>query len=281
MDGRMASELIPAELTLTLFEAPAREAGDAIRKTFRFSGVAAEYKDDGTPNRTPVTVADKQVNALVIQKLRAQMPSPELSITGEEQSDQRKGARYEIFVDPIDGTFPYAAGIPVSTFMIALVTENQPQLACIYDPFGDQLFSAQRGRGATLNGKPISVSTHTTFGGPTIIGSVWWNTSPFNVGQLAGLLPTLTNASIINLLSIGYMGAKVASGEFAATLFPGHNAHDTAALHLLVEEAGGVVTDIMGNPLDYSKPLKGHIAANKALHGQLVELVKKFNPPVR
>ena len=281
MVGRMASDLIPPELTLSFFEELARAAGDEIRKTFRFSGVAAEYKDDGTPNRTPVTVADKQVNALVIQKLRARMPSPTLSITGEEQSDQRRGARYEIFVDPIDGTFPYAAGIPVSTFMIALVTDNQPQLACIYDPFGDQLFSAQSGLGATLNGKRISVSTHTTFSAQTIIGSVWWNTSPFNVGQLAGLLPTTTNASIINLLSIGYMGAKVASGEFAATLFPGHNAHDTAALHLLVEEAGGVVTDIMGNAIDYSKPLKGHIAANKALHAQLVDLVRKFNPPVR
>jgi fructose-1,6-bisphosphatase/inositol monophosphatase family enzyme len=94
---------------------------------------------------------------------------------------------------------------------------------------------------------------------------------------MMGLLPQLQQASVMNLLSIGYMGAKVATGEFAATVFPGGNAHDNAAIHLLVEEAGGRFTDLFGNAPDYSAPLKGHIAANPALHEKLLALVRSFN----
>ncbi len=262
-----------------LLERLARQAGAIIKAAFRFSGVERQWKDEGTPNRTPVTAADTEVNRVVIAELRQRFPSDEVSITGEEQSDERPNPRYRIFCDPIDGTFPFAAGIPVSTFMLALVEGDTPLASVIYDPFGDQLFLAQRGQGATRNGRPLRTSTVTQLSTKTVIGSCWWNTAPYNVGLVNAVLPSLYDASLINLLSIGYMGTKVASGEFIATLFPGSSAHDSAALQLLVQEAGGVVTDLFGEPLRYDRPLRGHLAAaNPSIHQTLVELVKRFNP---
>jgi fructose-1,6-bisphosphatase/inositol monophosphatase family enzyme len=265
-------------LTLDDLASLARTAGAMIRHDFRFEGIHRDFKSDGSPNITPVTESDKRVNRFVIEALREKASRTELSITGEEESDESAQARVRVFVDPIDGTFPFAAGIPVSTFMLAVVEDGTPRLSVIYDPFGDQMFLAEKGKGATLNGNRIRVGDWPSLSNKTIVGSVWWNTAPYNIGVLSGLLPTLEDASVINLLSIGYMASKVATGEFAATLFPGSNAHDTAAAHLLVEEAGGVVTDVFGAPIDYARPLRGHIAANKAIHGRLVQLVRRFNP---
>jgi fructose-1,6-bisphosphatase/inositol monophosphatase family enzyme len=269
-------------IDLAFLQELAHAAGDVVVREFRFGGVKRTFKDDGSANFTPVTLADKEVNRLVIDRVRQKIIDPGLSadfsIEGEEESDLRKGARFRLVCDPIDGTFPFAAGIPVSTFMVALLDRGVPVLAVIYDPFGKQMYCAEKGKGSTLNGARIHVSSRFDFSAETIIGSVWWNTAPFNIGLLMGLLPTLKNASVINLLSIGYMGAKVASGELAATVFPGQYAHDTAAVHLLVEEAGGVVTDLCGDPLRYDGPLKGHLAANKVLHGKLLELVNGMNP---
>jgi myo-inositol-1(or 4)-monophosphatase len=262
-----------------LLELLARKAGAIIKATFRFSGVERTWKDEGTPNLTPVTAADTEVNRLIVAELRKRFPTDEVSITGEEQSDERPNPRYRIFCDPIDGTFPFAAGIPVSTFMLALVEGDTPLAAVIYDPFGDQLYLAQRGQGATLNGRALRTSQVTQLSTKTVIGSCWWNTAPYNIGLINAVLPSLYDASLINLVSIGYMGAKVASGEFAATIFPGSNAHDSAPLHLLVQEAGGVVTDLFGEPLRYDRPLRGHLAAaNATLHQTLLGVVKRFNP---
>jgi len=261
----------------------AEAAGVVMLRHFRFSGIARQFKDEGTANATPVTVADLEVNRMVIERIRQHLSdqglSNDVSIEGEEESDRRAGARYRVVCDPIDGTFPYAHGIPVSTFMLAVLDNGVPVRAVIFDPFGKQMHLAERGAGATLNGETIRVSPATELTTKSVIGSVWWNTAPFNVGLLMGLMPALHGASVMNLLSVGYMGAKVATGEFAATVFPGGNAHDNAAIHLLVEEAGGKFTDLFGNVANYDAPLKGHIAANPTLHKKLLKMVASLNPP--
>jgi fructose-1,6-bisphosphatase/inositol monophosphatase family enzyme len=167
-----------SNLTLDDLTALARTAGDMMRNDFRFEGIHRDFKSDGSPNITPVTDSDKRINRFVIDALRKKASPAELSITGEEESDDSAQAPVRVFVDPIDGTFPFASGIPVSTFMLAVVEDNAPRLSVIYDPFGDQLYLAEKGKGATLNGKPIHVGASRSLSNKTIVGSVWWEHRP-------------------------------------------------------------------------------------------------------
>jgi myo-inositol-1(or 4)-monophosphatase len=258
----------------------AREAGRIMLQFFSPGGVPRRFKtEDG--NTTPVTEADTRINAFVLgalqDRLRRTPFAGDVSLRGEEGSEEHPGARYGVVFDPLDGTIPYAEGIPVSTFMLAVLDRGRPTSCVIFDPFSDQLFRAETGKGATCNSARLRVGEATAFSNKTIVGAVWWNTSPYNIGPMMGALPQEHGASVINLLSIGYMGARVASGQLAATVFPGASSHDSAAIDLLVHEAGGVVTDVEGNLIDHRLPVKGHIAANQALHAQLLQIARASN----
>lgn len=249
----------------------ARAAGKIQRLYFRSTGIEREIKEDDTP----VTRADREINELTIARIRERF-GDRVSIQGEEGHHLVEGVPWKVVFDPLDGTFPYGHGIPVSTFALALLHDGAPVFAVIYDPWGDQMAIAARGRGATLNGRPMRVGSFETIDRRASIGLVWWKGSPHRVGELAALLPE-RGATVLNLCSISYMGLKVAAGELAATIFPGESAHDSAAIQLLVEEAGGKVTSITGEPQRYDGKVKGHVASNRALHGKLLELVREVN----
>jgi fructose-1,6-bisphosphatase/inositol monophosphatase family enzyme len=246
-------------------------AGKIQRLYFRPVGIEREIKDDDTP----VTRADREINELTVARIREKF-GDRVSIQGEEGGHLVDGTEWKVVFDPLDGTFPYGHGIPVSTFSLALLHEGAPVLAVIYDPFGEQLAIAERGRGALLNGRPMKVGAFETIDRRVSIGLVWWKGSRHNVGRLAALLPD-RGATVLNLCSISYMGLKVAAGELAATIFPGESAHDSAAIQLLVEEAGGKVTSITGEPQRYDGKVNGHLASNPTLHGRLLDLVREVN----
>jgi fructose-1,6-bisphosphatase/inositol monophosphatase family enzyme len=262
--------------TLAGFDAPfaedlARAAGKIQRLYFRPDGIEREIKEDDTP----VTRADREINALTIARIRERF-GDRVSIQGEEGGHLVDGVEWKVVFDPLDGTFPYGHGIPVSTFALALLHQGAPVLAVIYDPFGEQLAIAERGKGALLNGRPMHVGRFETIDRRASIGLVWWKGSRHQVGQLAALLPE-RGATVLNLCSISYMGLKVASGELAGTVFPGESAHDSAAIQLVVEEAGGKVTSITGVPQRYDGKVDGHIASNPTLHPRLLELVREVD----
>ena len=80
---------------------------------------------------------------------------------------------------------------------------------------------------------------------------------------------------LLSPCSITYMASLVATGDCFATIFPGTNPHDTAAVKILIEEAGGKVTDLFGQDQRYDRPIKGHIASNGLIHDELVAIVKE------
>ena len=243
----------------------AKQAGGIIRGNFRL-GMKKEWKADDTP----LTETDLIINHLVIDSVKQTFPGH--SILSEEGDDFSEESDYVWVCDPLDGTIPFSHGIPVCVFSLALVYKGESVLGVVYDPFMDRMFFAEKGKGTFMNEKKISVSSRDTFK-HSLFSVVHWNGAPFDFSRLAVVLKN--EGARISNISIAYMGALVAAGEFIGTIFPGDHPNDTAALKVLVEEAGGKVTDIFGNEQRYDRPIKGHVVSNGILHEKLLALIRK------
>ncbi len=243
----------------------AEQAGTIIRKDFTL-GMKTRWKKDNTP----LTATDLVINQLVIDSVKQRFRG--YSVLSEEGDYFSEASEYVWVCDPLDGTIPFSHGIPVCAFSLALVYRGESILGVVYDPFMDRMFVAEKGVGAFMNGKKITVSSRNTFK-HSLLSVVHWNDAPFDFSRLAVVLKN--KGARISNISIAYMGALTAAGAFVGTVFPGDKPNDSAAVKVLVEEAGGKVTDIFGNEQRYDRPIKGNIASNGTLHEELLALVKE------
>jgi fructose-1,6-bisphosphatase/inositol monophosphatase family enzyme len=220
-------------------------------------------------DETIVTIADKQVNRMVIERVQAVYPDH--AVDGEEES-HAKASKYVWVCDPIDGTNPYAMGLPVSVFSLALVVDGVPVVGVIYDPFCDKLYAAEQGKGAFVNDKPLSVSKN-GFGGKARMNFDWWPNAPYDVLTPLRKLSEERNVYLLSPGSTTHMAALVAEGEFLASVFPGTKGKnvDIAAAKVIVEEAGGTVTDLFGNEQRYDGDIRGAIVSNGVVHDEIVK----------
>jgi fructose-1,6-bisphosphatase/inositol monophosphatase family enzyme len=240
-------------------------AGKIIKDNLKI-GTDREWKSD----HTPVTMVDKQINQLVIDTIHREFPDH--SILAEEGSDMGRSKQYVWVCDPIDGTFPFMHGIPVSTFTLALLEDGQPILGIIYDPIMDRLFSCVHGEKTKLNGQEVKTSVAKNISNTTV-GVVFWKG---NMDIFTPLLAKLVDAGgkIVDFCSIAYMDALVACGEFSAVVYPGLSAHDSAAAKIIIEGAGGVFTSLTGEIDRYDQSVHGHLAcANQSIHDQIKSLL--------
>ncbi len=129
----------------------AREAGALLMDYFH-QHVKVEYKGEVDL----VTVADRKSEALILERIQARWPKHD--VLGEEGASIETGSDYRWYVDPLDGTTNFAHGFPVFCVSLALEWKGQRIAGVVYDPTRDELFSAERGSGAYLNGEPIRVS---------------------------------------------------------------------------------------------------------------------------
>jgi myo-inositol-1(or 4)-monophosphatase len=250
----------------------AKEAGDIMRHYFDNAAANPTIKGD----RTIVTKADTDINRLVIEALEKE--TPEYSVWGEEESSIKDGSPFTWVCDPLDGTMPFAKGIPISTFSLALVDhDGNSVLGVIYDPFQDRLFEAVRDGGAFLNGAGISVSQEADLGAAYIDEELWINEheevkfdNPKDAFNKAG-------AKVTTLCSVAIAGCLVARGEYEAVIFGQGKPEDIAALAVIVTEAGGKVTDLFGNPQRYDTNIRGAVVSNGALHDAVCEVLKDLN----
>lgn len=258
----------------------ARASGAVMIQNFGL-GMKFDWKED----ETPVTVTDKDINLLVVERLGQHFP--EVRVIGEEGSNTIADAEYTVFCDPVDGTIPYRLGIPVSTFCISLFRNGKPIMGIIYDPFSRRLWSAEKGKGAwvTYYGQseqghtleqnhPISVSKQTTLDRSNL-SMIWWKGSPYSLDEVHKIVME-RGGHWINLASVAIFGGLIASGTVEGSIFPGKNAWETGAMQVIVEEAGGKVTDIYGNEMSYGPrgEIQGHIVSNGLIHQELVDAVE-------
>jgi fructose-1,6-bisphosphatase/inositol monophosphatase family enzyme len=246
----------------------ARRAGAIIKENFSL-GMAKEWKADNTP----VTETDLKINSMLIKEVKER--SPEHSVNGEEESNMNGESEYVWVCDPVDGTIPFSHGIPICAFSLALVKSGESVLGVVYDPFQDRLYSAAKGGGAFLNGRRICVSAKKDLKGAAADCEIL-ESSQYDISDLVKHLRLKEGVIATAFCSIIYPSMLVAVGEFAFTIFPFKKPQDGAAVKIIVEEAGGKVTDLFGGEQRYDKEIKGFIASNGILHDRLVELVREL-----
>ena len=246
------------------------EAGALLREFFA-EGVETEYKGDVDL----VTVADRTAEKLIRQRLGETFPNH--GIFGEEGTRERLDQEFRWYVDPLDGTTNFAHGFP--QFCVSLGLEQRPKrvrsdedgtlvAAVIYDPMRDELFTAEKGRGAQLNGKALHVSRNAMLAEALVatgFPSRKRHQSP-NIHFYQEF--TLRSHGVRRAGSAALDLAYVAAGRMDAFWEFNLNPWDTAAGILLVEEAGGRVTDFSGR--QYRLASDEVLASNGFIHQEML-----------
>jgi myo-inositol-1(or 4)-monophosphatase len=249
----------------------ARDAGAIMREHFQI-GVTTEMK--ASEGNTPVTIADKTINAHIIEAVAKTYPTH--AVLGEEQSLDKADAPYVWVCDPIDGTIPYAAGVPTNVFSLALVdtSDGQPKVAVVYDPYLDRIYHAVQGSGAFVNGVPIHVNNVVSIK-DAMIGNSSIRSPYVDAFAFKSEIMKLSFRQL-NFSSAIYEAMLVASGQLAAQIFVGVGAHDVATSKLIVTEAGGMATNLFGNEQRYDGTVCGALFSNGVIHDELVALARTY-----
>ena len=262
-----AAELARARELATV---AAQEAG-AILQTF-VGQIAAANLGRKSSTRDLVTAADVASERHLVSVLREHFPGHRIEAE-EEAKDAPAAGVPRWFLDPLDGTVNFVNGLPFYAVSLGLWLDGEPLVAVVHAPRLGETFSAARDQGATLNGAPISVSSATE-----LSESLLATGFPYRLGNLAN--DNLTNFVRLSGASRGLRRCGSAALDLAYTAagrFDGFwelhlEPHDVAAGGLLVQEAGGRVTDLGGGP----GWLRGRsiAAAGPGLHGALLGLLE-------
>jgi myo-inositol-1(or 4)-monophosphatase len=251
----------PANLVSTI-EAIAREAGTIVMGHFR-QRVKIEYKGDADL----VTIADRQSEACIIEHIRAAFPKHD--IVGEEGTRVETGSDYKWYVDPLDGTTNFAHGFPVFCVSLAVDYRGERVAGVVYDPTRDEVFSAELGGGARLNGEAAQVSSTPRLA-ESLVGTGFpskkrhQNPNIYFYHQL-----TLRTHGVRRAGSAALDLCNVAVGRFDGFWEFNLNPWDTAAGVLIVEEAGGKVTKFSGGKFELDS--RETLATNGIIHEALLK----------
>ena len=251
---------------LPAMSAIAREAGALLMHHFH-QHLKIEYKGDADL----VTAADRAAEVLIRERIRQQWPTHD--VLGEEQGLSDQGSEYRWYVDPLDGTTNFAHGFPVFCVSIALEHQalelNGERIAgVVYDPTRDELFSAERGRGAQLNGKAMQVSKTATLKESLLATGFPSRKRHKNPNIYFYHQITLHSHGVRRAGSAALDLCNVAAGRFDGFWEFNLNPWDTAAGVLIVEEAGGKVTRFDGSPFEIDS--RETVASNGLVHEALL-----------
>ena len=219
-----------------------------------------------------VTEMDMRSEREVVRILRAAFPDH--GIVAEEGTDIRNGSGFTWIIDPLDGTTNYAHGYPCFSVSIALEQEGTIMAGVVYDPMREELFSAQKGQGAFLNEKKISVSVT-----DTLLKSLLATGFPYdrkvseknNMNYFRDLL--MASQEVRRDGSAALDLCSVASGRFDGFWELKLKPWDVAAGSLVVTEAGGMVTDLSGKKVDLHA--EEILASNGRIHQQMVKIFQE------
>ena len=242
------------------------ETGDILKKGFN-----SNYNIEKKGMRNPVTEIDKKSEKFIVDRISSKFPNHSI-ITEEELSVERGESLW--IIDPLDGTCNFAHGIPHFCVSIAFVEDGTTKLGGIYEPNLDELFLAELGMGATLNGKKITVSHKNK-----LMDSILATGFAYNRNEVEDTNVDNFNSFIFEVEDIRRMGSAaldlsyVAAGRFDGFWELYLNSWDVAAGQLIVEEAGGIVTNIKNKKYNFGEKLI--IASNGKIHNDMLNILKK------
>lgn len=247
-------------------ESIARGAGEILRAGY---GKQIQISHKGAIDL--VTEIDRQSEQFLLGEIYHRYPEHHIM---SEESGEIPGEECCLwYIDPLDGTVNYAHQVPVFTVSIAYQQDGVLQLGVVYDPLRDELFSAERGKGATLNGVGISVSKTTSLDRSLLSTGFAYDirTHPeTNLDHFARF--SLRCQGIRRLGSAALDLCYVACGRFEGFWELRLNAWDIAAGALIAEQAGALITDIHGNS-DYMAAPQSILAANPTLHTAMLHVL--------
>jgi myo-inositol-1(or 4)-monophosphatase len=265
VDTHFSSCYLCAMLKQTLLEA-AEAAGTIMRDSF--NGTFKISNKEGINNL--VTEIDHASEKAIIDIIKKSYPGH--FILSEEIGELVMDSAYKWIIDPIDGTVNYANGIPICCVSIGIEHEGKMILGVVYNPFLNELFVAEKGRGATLNDKSIRVSLK-----PDLASSCLVTGFPYSLLDEPNGPLDVFNALIRKGIPVRRLGSAaidlcwVAAGRFDGFYEHKLQAWDSAAGFLMVEEAGGKVTDFSNN---YYSPYQPQIlATNGKIHDALLACI--------
>jgi myo-inositol-1(or 4)-monophosphatase len=255
----------------------AREAGGLLRE---FAHRRHEVRTKSTEIDL-VTEADLASERLIVAAIRENYPhQPILAEEGQGDSQEMVGdAEHLWLVDPLDGTVNYAHGFPVWGASLALAQQKQVVLAVTYSPLHDEMFWAERGQGAWLNGRRLRVSPANQLRDALLATGFAYQRATLadnNLAEFSAVMPRVQGLRRggAAVLDMAYLACGRLDGYWEMHLNP----WDWAAGWLLVEEAGGVVTDIRGEP--WSLFRNNIVASNGTrLHHELLETLARAGRP--
>ncbi len=198
---------------------------------------------------------------------------PDHHILSEESGEIVQDSQYKWIIDPIDGTVNFAHHIPICCISIGIEYQGQMVLGAVFNPFMNEMFVAERGQGATLNDKPIAVSKKEEVESACLVTGFPYTYLDEPNGPLEVFDRFIRRGIPVRRLGSAAIDlCWVACGRFDG--FYEHKLHawDSAAGYLIVEEAGGRVTNLHGDPYSPYKP--GIIATNGIIHEELIRWVK-------
>jgi len=257
------------QLTLSYMENLARQAGAILH-----TGYEKEHEVGYKGVIDLVTEVDHQSEKFLLGEV--QKDFPDHHIFSEETGIIQGSAEHIWYMDPLDGTVNYAHNIPIFCVSIAYASHGTLSLGAVYDPMRDEMFLAERGKGAYLNGRPLRVSTATELQRSLLVTGFpysAWDTPQDNfanfvkLGKLSQGVRRLGSAAI----DLCYVAAGRFDGYWEMSLSP----WDIAAGGLICEEAGARVTNVHGDA-DYISPPQSIIASAPGIHARMLnELIKK------
>ncbi len=253
--------------------AAAKEAGRIQMEHFGHSH-SVEYKGE----TNPVTMVDKLCEQAITQMIVSAFPNHDLLT--EETPFQKKGSPWRWIIDPLDGTTNYLHGYPCFCVSIGLEVEGEVELGVVYNPVLDELFHAERGKGAFLNGNRIFVSHEAHLDRSLLVTGF-----PYDIRDHVDFYLLYFRQFIIKSFAIRRPGSAaidlcyLAAGRFEGFWEFKLHAWDVAAGSLIVTEAGGKVTDLHGQPYSiYSKEI---LASNGLIQEEMREVIREIEEKMR
>jgi myo-inositol-1(or 4)-monophosphatase len=217
-----------------------------------------------------VTEADHASEKAIIDII--QKTYPDHFILTEESGEIRTDSEYKWIIDPIDGTINFSNGIPICCVSIGVEKEGEIILGAVYNPLMNEMFFAEKGMGATLNGKKISVSSKTSISNSCLVTGFPYTYLDSPNGPLQVFEKLIRRGIPVRRLGSAALDlCWTAAGRFDGFYEHKLQAWDSAAGFLIVEEAGGTVTGFDGKR--YSPYQPGIVATNGKIHTELLDLV--------